>query len=175
MMTYLRRTWPISVLLESMLPVILVLTLFTSGFAAEMNSKRLLSKLGECESWNNLVDIDCTAAPKLKVHYTRELYDLKVRMISHGVTPEIHAHLLATNQSYALINNATYMTAVQMSIDSLPLHIVHANDVESIPERVSNLRGASPLLVLPPSPSPSSVAPTAAATPTSQFPVTITV
>ena len=125
-----------------MLPVILVLTLFTSCLAAEMNGKRLMSKLGECGSWNNLADIDCTAAPKLKVHYTREMHDLKLRMISNGVTPEIHAHLLATNQSYALINNATYMTAVQMSIDSLPVHLVHSNDVESIPQRVSNLRGA---------------------------------
>ena len=64
-----------------------------------------MSKSSECGSWN-LLDIDCTEAPKLKVHYTREMYDLKLQMISYGVTLVIHVHLLAAKQSYALINNA---------------------------------------------------------------------
>jgi hypothetical protein len=71
-----------------------------------MNGKRLMSKSSECGSWNNLVDIDCTEAPKLKVHYTREVYDIK--LISYGVTPVIDEHLLATKQSYTHASDSPY-------------------------------------------------------------------
>ena len=71
-----------------------------------MNGKGLMSKTSECGSWNNLVDIDCTEAPKLKVHYTREVYDIK--LISYGVTPVIDEHLLATKQSYTHASDSPY-------------------------------------------------------------------
>ena len=123
--------------------------LFCSGTSA-FNSKRLLSKLGECGSWNNLADFDCTDAPKLKVLYTKEKHELKMRMISQGVTPEIHAHLLATNHSYALINDAEYINTMEKKSDSLREAItinspLHSNDMKSVGLTSTRLRG----MVLP--------------------------
>jgi hypothetical protein len=73
--------------------------------------------------------------------------ELKMRMISQGVTPEIHAHLIATNHSYALIKkNAESLTAEPTNTISPS---VHSNGMKSVSASTHKLRGASPVLVFP--------------------------
>ena len=95
--------------------------------------QKLLSKHNQCGKWNVLageraqvflfckfdyvygilLDIDCTAAPRLNVQYTREMYSLQMRLIQHSISPEKHYELVATNLSYALASNVSHFTAWQ--------------------------------------------------------------
>ena len=68
------------------------------------------------------------------------MHELIMRMISQGVTPEIHAHLIATNHSYALINDAAYVSAMEKknaeSLAAEPTNTisppVHSNGMKSV-------------------------------------------
>eukprot|EP01035_Chromulina_nebulosa_P023598 gene23598-30600_t len=89
-----------------------------------------------------------SAIPKLNVHYTRDLHDLKMRMLEKGITPESHANLLATNQSYAMISNSSYIIAASISKSASQYSVLNLErfSIRSVP----SLRGrANPSLILP--------------------------
>eukprot|EP01035_Chromulina_nebulosa_P006142 gene6142-8316_t len=50
------------------------------------SSKKLMGLEGQCGSWNDLADIDCTATPKVNVHYTMEMHNLKMRMLNGEIS-----------------------------------------------------------------------------------------
>ena len=50
------------------------------------SSKKFLGLMGQCGSWNDLADIDCTATPILNVHYTMDMHNLKMRILSGEIS-----------------------------------------------------------------------------------------
>lgn len=127
---------------------LLMSLLLAASLAADTDKKRQMSNLGDCGQWNNLVEIDCSAIPKLNVHYTRDLHDLKMRMLAHDITPEAHANLLATNQSYAMISNSSYLIAASISKSASQYTVLNLERFSI--RSVSSLRGrVNPSLILP--------------------------
>jgi len=75
------------------LALLLHISAFTTATAAVVvestnYNKQLLGVLGQCGSWNDLATIDCTATQKVNVHYTMEMHNLKMRILSGEISKQ---------------------------------------------------------------------------------------
>eukprot|EP01035_Chromulina_nebulosa_P002624 gene2624-3567_t len=82
----------ISIVVVFVLAVVISIATEVAGSSDELtmtSSKKLMGLEGQCGSWNDLADIDCTATPILNVHYTMDMHNLKMRILNGKISNKI--------------------------------------------------------------------------------------